>query len=215
MCGAKELDRTVRGFKNQRERAKIGQRQSPGCCWHWLSYICRSRGSMPSPGSGEGFQCPGCFSVPLSVSSLGCGCHTLWHHWDTWQEQGRGATPQHSHGGRCPAPIQGWSARGKQQKPGLTHEGLISSAITGWEISPKCSFNPWGKSWSCLKSTVCSSGLFDKGEMNVIISKLREMWCSPRLELFEPISVRACGTQTQSTDGEKLMMSLKNQESGL
>lgn len=36
MCGAKELllDRRVRGFKNQRERVKIGQRLSPGCCWH-------------------------------------------------------------------------------------------------------------------------------------------------------------------------------------
>lgn len=43
--GQKELllDRTVRGFKNHRERVKIGQRQSPGCCGH---YTCRNRGLM-------------------------------------------------------------------------------------------------------------------------------------------------------------------------
>lgn len=86
----------------------------------------------------------GDFSVLLSVSA-------------TWEDvsdttgghlagAGQGMPhPTRVMGGRCPAPIHGCGG-GKEQKPVLKREGLILSAVTGGEISPNCSFNPWGKS---------------------------------------------------------------------
>lgn len=93
--GQKELllDRTVGGFKNQRERVKIGQRQSPGCCWH---YTCRNRGLMTLSRLWGGVSAQGGFSVPLldvtGVTPLGD------------RSRAGGATPHHSHGGGHPAP---------------------------------------------------------------------------------------------------------------